>query len=454
MDSYVTSYYSTYYRYRRIKMSQSLIKKSICLLTASLALTSLLAGCGSKETTEPGAAAPSISISVETQNIVPQTIEQYVQISSKALSDSEVAIIPKVSGTVKNVYVNIGDAVKAGDILFEIDDTDLRLQAQQAEAGLQAAQSGLHAAQASYQMNVGGNLETQLLQLQSTVSNLEIQYNDLLKNYENTKKLFEAGSVSQKDLDDMSSNVSKLKLQLDTAQQNLKITKEKIIEETKNASVATIHQAEASVNQAQASVQGATNQLKHTQVRAEIDGIISSSSVTKGALISPQGVAMTLVNMDKIKLSFNVSDAVINKIAVGSKAYITIAAASETPFEGTITHISPAANSQTLLYPVEIYMDNPNHTIKPGMFATLKLVVAQKEHTISVPLNAVIQEGNEKYVYIVDDTQTSRKVAVETGLQNDTHIQITKGIELGQQVIVTGQDFVSDGTSVNIVKSY
>ena len=417
-------------------------------------MTSLLAGCNNKETSENEAEAPALSISVETQNIVPETIEQYVQISSKALSDSEVAVIPKVSGTVKNVYVNIGDTVKAGDVLFDIDDTDLKLQAQQAHASLQAAQSGLNAAEASYQMNVGGKLETQLLQLQSTVDNLEIQYNDLLKNYSNTQKLFEAGSVSQKDLDDMTSNVNKLKLQLDTAKENLRITKEQIIEETKNASAASISQAQASINQAQTSVQNASNQLDRAQVKAEIDGIVSSCTVTKGGLISPQSVAMTLVNMDKIKLSFNVSDDIINKIAVGSKAYITIAAASETPFEGTITHISPAANSQTLLYPVEIYIDNPNHTIKPGMFATLKLVIASQNDTISVPLNAVIQEGNEKYVYIVDDNQTSRKVAVETGLQNDTHIQITKGVELGQQVIVTGQDFVSDGTSVNIVKTY
>ena len=113
-------------------MSQSIIKKSICLLTAFLTLTSLLAGCNNKETSENEAEAPALSISVETQNIVPETIEQYVQISSKALSDSEVAVIPKVSGTVKNVYVNIGDTVKAGDVLFDIDDTDLKLQAQQA----------------------------------------------------------------------------------------------------------------------------------------------------------------------------------------------------------------------------------------------------------------------------------------------------------------------------------
>lgn len=377
-----------------------------------------------------------VTISVETQKIGPETIEQYVNVSSKVTANNEVSVIPKVSGTVKKVYVNLGDTVRAGDVLFEIDDTDLRIQAEQTAAALSSAQ-------ASHEKNVGGSFDSQLVQLQSSVDAYEIQYNDLVKDFENEKTLYEQGAVSKQELDDLQSSMEKMKLQLDTAKENLRLTKEKILEETKKS-------GQVSISQAQLSLEAAKTQLGYTRVKAEIDGVISACNVTAGSTVSSQSAAMTIVNTDKLKLSFNISDDYINKVSVGSKAYITISAASDTPYEGTVTYISPAANSTTMLYPVEIYIDNTDNKIKPGMFASLKLVVDKKENTVSVPLNAVIEKGNEKFVYTVDEKSIAHKRIVETGIKNDMNIEITSGVQNGEKVVVKGQSFISDGGTVNV----
>lgn len=419
-------------------------KKSIILIVTVVAIAVLGTGFLNNRKAGPGGAMPAgnmqagtdITVSVETQKIAPAIIEQYVNVSSKVMANNEISVIPKVSGTVKNVRVNLGDTVKAGDVLFEIDDTSLRIAANQAAASLASAQ-------ANYDMNIGATLENTVTQLQASVDSYQIQYDDLLRDLQNTKALYEAGAKSKLELDTLQSGVDKLKLQLDTAKENLRLTREKTIDGTKKS-------AQAALKQAQLSYENAQTQLGYTQVKAEIDGVIGACNVTVGSMASPQSPAMTIVNTDKLKFSCNISDDYINRVSVGSKAYITVSAASEKPYEGTVTYISPAANSTTLLYPVEIYIEKTDDRIKPGMFASLKLVVERRENTISVPLNAVLEKGGDKFVYVVDDKNVPHKKVVETGIKNDENVEIVSGVQNGEKVVVVGQSFLSDGSKVNV----
>ena len=266
----------------------------------------------------------------------------------------------------------------------------------------------------------------------------------MLKNLDHTKELYAVGGASKKEVDDLQSSVDKVKLQLDTAKENLEKTRNEIVGATRNAS-------QAQISQAQASLESAKVQLDRTKVVAEIDGVISSCNVTVGSIASPQSPAMTIVNMDNVKLKLNVSDDAINKLTPGSKAYVTISSASDKVYEGTVANVSPAADSQTLLYPVEVYLTNTDGNIKPGMFASIKLVLDNVDNTISVPLNAVLEKSGEQYVFVVDEsTNTAVKTTVTTGVKNEENIEILSGVKEGQKVVIKGQDFISDGSAVNV----
>ena len=445
------------------------MKKRIIAVCLILVSAVSLSGCGGGKGGMPPMGEEGgnqqVAITVNTSTISPLTIEQYVTVSSKVLSDNEVSVMPKVSGTVKKVNVSLGDTVKAGDVLFEIDDSDLKLQVQQAQAGLQSAQAGLQSsqaglksAQANYDMNVGGNYQTQLDQLQSNVNTYQIQYNDLLTSLEQKKELYAIGGASKQDVDDLQSSVEKAKLQLDTAKNELETKKTQILEETKKTSQASVDQAQASVSQSQASIaqsqvslESAQKSLNDTKVVAEIGGVIGSMNISEGSTVNTGSAAMTIVSMDKIKVAFNVSEDAINRVSVGSKAYVTISSVSDDPIEVSVSNVSPSADSQTKLYTVEAYIDNPTGEIKPGMFASVKLVLDKKDNTISVPLNTVIEKNGEKYVYVVDSENIAHKKNVETGLKNDEYIEITSGVDMGDVVVTKGQDFLSDGSLVNIV---
>ena len=315
--------------------------QGICLVFITMVL---FTGCNETKSEDN-----TVAISVETKTIAAETIEQYKTISSTVLAENEVAVMPKVSGTVLKVYHQVGDKVKAGDILFEIEASDLEVQVESAQAALSSSQASLVSAQANYEKETGSSMENQLSQLQADVDNLELQYQNLLDTYEKNEQLYEADVISKQTLDDSKLNVDTTKTQLEAAKEELRITEQKSQAETKKISQASVNQAKASVEQAQSSLKSAEQQLSYAKVVAEIDGMISSCQVTKGSTVTTQSTAMTLVDMDRVKISFQVSDDVINQIKVGAKAYISIQAASDEPFEGTVSlsliHILPQISS-------------------------------------------------------------------------------------------------------------
>lgn len=410
----------------------------------ALTTVTLLAGCSAEAGSED-----EMGIKVDTAKIALGKLEEHRIISSTVSADNEIQVIPKVSGTVKKINFELGDEVKAGDILFEIDQSDVLIQVDSARAGVQTAEAAVNSAIANKNMNSGSNMDIQISQMESSLETAKLNYKDLKDNLERTKILYDSGAVSKKELETIQLNVDVAKQNVQSLEEKLSITKNELLNDTKRVSQSAVSQAEASKKQAEASLKNAEKQLSNTNVKAEIDGIISSSSVTEGMMISAGNPTMSIVDINKVKLDFQVSDSYINKLQVGAKAYIEIDSLDNKVFEGVVSNIAPSANKETLLYPVEIYIDNMDKTIRPGMFAKIRLVVEEKENVISVPLNVVLERNGEKFVFIVQENKAIRKT-VNTGIENDKNIEITEGLKVGDVVVTSGQDFLSDGSKVEI----
>lgn len=400
---------------------------AICLLLSTVSCT--------KETEEQ----KKILIAVETQEARKDSLERYIEVSSKISSKNQIQVASKIAGTVKKVNVSLGDFVKKGDVLFVIDDSDIRLQVNQAQAAVKSAE-------ANYNLNVEGTLKSQIQQLESSVESYEIQYADLKKKLEDMKQLYEAGAVAKSDLDQLLFNADALKLQLDTAKKSLELSRNQIASGTQEV-------AEAGVVQANAGLRAAQNQLQYTEVRAEIDGVINSLSVTQGMTVSPQLPVMTISDVSKVKLHLQVSEEAISKIEEGSSAYVTVNSLSQQPFFASVSNLSKVADNQSLLYPLEVILENPKGELKPGMFATVKLILDKKEGVWVLPIDSVLQKEDRKFVYVVDESRIAREVEVTTGIQNDELIEITSGLTEGMQVVVKGQDFISNESEVNPVNA-
>lgn len=204
------------------------------------------------------------------------------------------------------------------------------------------------------------------------------------------------------------------------------------------------------MTQAQVALDQARSALDDVTVTAPVSGTISMSQVDEGATVG-QSAVMTIVSMDSVQLTVSVTDREINSVQAGDTAYVTVTALSDEPLEGTVTSVAQAAD-QTMLYPVEVTLSNADGQLKPGMFATVQLVVERHEQALTVPIGAVMERNGENYVFVVGEDGLAHKTVVEIGMADESRREILSGLTAGDQVIVTGQSYLADGDEVEVVK--
>jgi RND family efflux transporter MFP subunit len=155
-----------------------------------------------------------------------------------------------------------------------------------------------------------------------------------------------------------------------------------------------------------------------------------------------------VVNIDKVKLTANVTENMLSCLSEGMQLSVHIDAASGEPFKGVVTAMPVAANA-TLTYPVEITIDNPNHLIMAGMFAEVDVLKSEAADALIVPKDAV---NNNNEVYVVRDGYAYVQ-QVETGMSDDDYIEITSGLNEGDEVVTVGGYLLADGVQVRVVNS-
>ena len=159
---------------------------------------------------------------------------------------------------------------------------------------------------------------------------------------------------------------------------------------------------------------------------------------------------MTIVDMSRVYVSLQVSEAVVSKLSQGQEVKVTIPAVSSEPIKATIDTISPTVNQMTQLYPIKIYLDNPEGKIKPGMFANVEIDLDVREDVIAVPGEAVVVKDGKNIVYVIEGDKAVER-EVQLGLDIGSEVEIVKGIKENEMVIVKGQHFVEDGGTVKVV---
>ncbi|MGI6120420.1 MAG: efflux RND transporter periplasmic adaptor subunit, partial [Desulfosporosinus sp.] len=160
--------------------------------------------------------------------------------------------------------------------------------------------------------------------------------------------------------------------------------------------------------------------------------------------------AICLTDTSNLYCSLSVAENIVNRLTKEQSVQVMIPSVYEDSFPGKIKHISPAADPKTQLYPLKISVDNPDGLIKPGMFAKIELTTEEKKDVMAVKSESIILKNEKTIVYVVEGDQAVAKEVV-TGLDTGADIEVLKGLELNDQVIIKGQTIVSEGSKVKIV---
>ncbi len=325
-----------------------------------------------------------------------KTIYNEILYTGTVHPEKEIIILPKTPGKVSEIMVKTGDSVEEGDTLFTLDKKDMQDQIEQAKIALDGAI-------ANYNM---------------TLEKIETAQ----RSYERNKQLFEQGSISESQIE---------QAELAASDKPLKI-------------------AQNSVDQARFAYEKSIKALDNMEISSPINGIISSLNVEKGEYALNTQPSAVIINMDNILVRIDVAENIINSLSIEQELSVSIPASSNKPYIGTITFISPTSNERTLLFPVDIKIQNKNHHIKPGMFAHISIKSDIRENVLVVPSDAVVRNNDNNYIYLEQDGKAIQTV-IETGMDTGEYIEVLGGLDIKDSIIIKGQSFVKDGDSIKVV---
>ncbi len=214
------------------------------------------------------------------------------------------------------------------------------------------------------------------------------------------------------------------------------------------ATGATLEQQVALANSARANADLARAGIGDRTIRAPFGGWVSLRTVSPGAVITAGTPIATVSDISRIKLDFTVPETRLSMIREGMPIRALSAAWPDRPFNGTIATIDPVIDPATRAVRVRAIMPNPDKALKPGMLLTVS-VFSRERRSLGVPELAVIGDGDERFVFVLDG-RTAKRTKVETGIRQNGLVEILGGVKAGQQIVTEGVVKLTDGAPVRL----
>jgi membrane fusion protein (multidrug efflux system) len=208
--------------------------------------------------------------------------------------------------------------------------------------------------------------------------------------------------------------------------------------------------AERNLVSARKSYENAQINLAKMSVETPITGVITELPYYSYSVRVEQGQEMVgIMDYHKLVLDITLPATAFGRVQAGQKSLITNYASSEDTITGKVTQLSPALDVNTRSFKGRISIDNKDGLLRPGMFVNSDIVVEEKDSVLAVPPEVVLSQMGGKYVFVLDG-ETARKRIVQTGLEGKSRIEITDGLNVGEQVVIEGFETLRDGSKVKI----
>jgi RND family efflux transporter MFP subunit len=208
--------------------------------------------------------------------------------------------------------------------------------------------------------------------------------------------------------------------------------------------------AQTALKVAQATFENARTRLQYAQVAAPFSGFITHRFLDAGALLTSNNATLfTLADLDVMKVIVNVLERDLSKVNIGTAARVVVDAYPDKEFSGSVVRQSEALDLATRTMAVEVDIPNRDRTLKPGMFASVRLILDTRDSALTVPTQVILKDDRGPYVYVAQG-ELARKKSVVTGTQLVTRTEITQGLVASDKVIVLGQQFVKDSGQIRI----
>ena len=387
---------------------------------AAAALTIL--GCSRSDTAlaRSTEAAPK---SVNTEAVRKESVRRSVDVVGTLAAVDQVTISSEADGKVRRILADLGDRVKAGDVLIELDGEKQQYAYEQQQAALARALA-----------QYGATNPRELPEIERTPearrSNAELV--QATQAFDRATELFKRTLISQQALDDARATLQSARSRYDEALQNGKDLR-------------------ASIQASEAAMKLADRERRDTQIRAAFDGYVEKRMVNLGELVKAQMPVMAIVRLDPLKVIAEIPEKMTPWISDGRPVELRVDAYPGRPFAGTVTRVSPAVNPATRAFPFEARIPNADAALKPGTFARVHLEIGKVDDVLTLPYSAIQYRYGVNRVFVV----AGGKLAVREltlGERLGDRVEIISGVKADERVAVTDVDTLTDGLNVTVTK--
>lgn len=211
-------------------------------------------------------------------------------------------------------------------------------------------------------------------------------------------------------------------------------------------------QAESQFQATKAEVERRERNLRDTRIVAPFAGTIGAREVSPGQVISRNTTLTWLVDLDPMKVEVNVPERFLSELSLNQELALKVAAYPKETFVGRVYFIAPFVDPATRTAVVKARINNPEHRLRPGMFANLDLTLNVREKSIVIPEAAIAQivGDGRAMIYVVGPESRADLISVVTGVRMPGRIEILDGLTEGQMVIVEGTQKIGPGSPVEV----
>jgi len=314
-----------------------------------------------------------------------------LNLTGDILAFQQANIFSKVSGNIEKIYTDIGEYVSKGKMLALIDT-------------------------AIYAQNVRQALGV-LMQAEANMQNAKMVY-------ERNTSLLDQNLIARQDVDN-----SKTAYEIADAQREA----------------------------ASANYKNALTQLSYCKIIAPFSGYITKRLLDAGAYVSanissPSSVLFVIMDIEKVKVFANIPEKNVPVLKDVKSVIVTTDAYPQKVFNAVLSRISEAVDLATRTMQVEINIDNHERLLKPGMFATVNLVLEKKSNVIVLPNNIILKDDGGQYVFKISSDSIVFKQYVKIGIQEENRSEIISGVNETDKIVTIGQTLINDKMKVRITK--
>jgi len=368
-------------------------------IVALLALGSLPACSETESAASAEVALSEHRIDVAALEVGVSDLESSLQISGNFMPQTRVEIRAKLPGTLSSVAVDIGDRVRAGQVVASIDRREIDAQVDAATATVNVARAGVEAAEAS--------LANAILE------------------HERAQNLFERGALPKQRLD--------------------------AADTSRRSAVAQRDLTQANLAQAQAALRRAGEVQRDATLTSPVDGVIVERHYDAGSLVGPGDEPVVVIaDLRVMKLEAGVSELEAGRLRVGMPARVTAQALPGQVFEGRVAAIAPEIDARNRHFRIEVRMANPGSTVLSGMYGSAAIPLKRAEQVLTVPRDAVTTRDGKRVALRIQ-ADTIQAVPVTEGLTDGVVTEIAAGLSAGDTIVSDARQDVATGAKVNPV---